>query len=381
MYSFLLPPCPKLRFRAASLSVALPLLLLLVAGSVQQACAQEASSQIKTEITRLQQSLKDKPIADPGMPELGSDITASLNSANATLTAGNLYLSLIQLGSATDLLQGARCVIEKGSAVQDSLPAFESEWGKASLQLTALNKTVQTKDWSHATAGIRALAEAAQGRSIPLLEGGRGFATATKPKDGLFYLGQAQGEAEFAVFVSRLSAAHKTTSPLLRSLLPELEALQEKTNAAFQPPRSIDMHPRFIALNSAIKFARELDSSKAYAGALYEYLDALRHYGMLAPAIPDAAKQAALRSSVDDQIKKISASKRDDSIAQIFLERADGWLNKPDGTATAPDEWRSVRVILEEVMPAYYAALKPAAPMQQHAARTATLTLVRWPYT
>lgn len=379
--SSLLPPCPKLRFCAASLSIALPLLLLLAAGSAQQASAQEAPSQIKTEIERLQQSLKDKPIADPGMPELGSDIAASLNSANAALTAGHLYLSLIQLGSAADLLQGTRCVIEKGATVQDSLPAFETEWSKASVQLAALNKTIQTKDWSHAPAGIRALAEAAQGRSIPLLEGGRGFATATKPKDGLFYLGQAQGEAEFAAFASRLNLPRKAASIPLRSLLPELEALQEKTNAVFQPPRSIDMHPRFIALNSAIKFARELDSSKAYAGALYEYLDAVRHYGMLDPTAPDTAKQAELRSSVADQIKKIFASKRDDSIAQIFLERASGWLNKPDGAATAPDEWRSVRVILEEVMPAYYATLKPSAPMEQHAARTATLTLVRWPYT
>jgi hypothetical protein len=38
------------------------------------------------------------------------------------------------------------------------------------------------------------LSETAQGQSIPLLEGGRGFASSTKPTDGLFYIGEAQGE-------------------------------------------------------------------------------------------------------------------------------------------------------------------------------------------
>jgi hypothetical protein len=102
---------------------------------------------------------------------------------------------------------------------------------------------------------------------------------------------------------------------------------------------------------------------------------------MLDPAVPDAAKQASLRTTLADELKKVSASSRDDSIAQIFLEKANGWLNKPEGAAPTPDEWRSVRVILEQVLPAYYAALKPAAPLQRQAARTATLTLVRWPYT
>ncbi|HLK53188.1 MAG TPA: hypothetical protein VKU42_07015 [Candidatus Angelobacter sp.] len=364
--------------------LALSFLLVFVpafTAQAQDASSQIVSSQIKAEIERLQQSLKDKPLADPDMPELNSNIANSLQGASAALAAGHIYRSLEQLGQAEDFLQGVRCVSEKGGAIKDSLPAFETEWNKASLQLTALNKSAQERNWSHANAAIRALAEAAQGRTMPLLEGSRGFATATNPKDGLFYMGQAQGEAAFAVFVSKLNAPHKAASIPLRSVLPELEALQEKTNAAFQPPLSIDMHPRFIQLNATLKFARELDSARAYAGALYQYLEAVRNYGMLDPKVPDTAKQASLRSSIADELKKSAASKRDDSIAQIFLEKADGWLTKADGAATSPDEWRAIQVILEHVLPAYYAALKPAGPMPQRAAHTATLTLVRWPYT
>lgn len=354
--------------------------LLLSIASIK-AVAQDAASQTKAEIERLQQSLKDKPLANPDMPDLNAAIESSLKGASSALAAGQLYLSLEKLGQAEDYLQGARTVDEKATFIKDSLPAFESEWGNASVQLTSLDKSARGRDWSRASAAIRAISEAAQGRMIPLLEGGRGFATATKPKDGLFYMGQAQGEATFATFVSRLNSPRKATPIPLRSVLPELEALQEKTNAAFQPPRSIDMHPRFIALNSTLKFARELDSSKAYAGALYQYLEAVRHYGMLDPAVPDATRQTALRNTVAEALKKVGVSKPDDSIAQIFLERASGWLNKADGAATLPDEWRSVKIIVEQVLPAYHAALKPGAPLQQHATRTATLTLVRWPYT
>jgi hypothetical protein len=356
------------------------LLAVLLLG-IAFAGAQDASPTVKAEIDRLQQSLKDKSVSNPDMPDLSAAIEARLKDADAALSAGRLYLSLEKLGEAEDFLQGLQVVNEKATAIKDSLPAFESEWGKASLQLTALEKTARHRDWSRASVAIRAISEAAQGRAIPLLEGGRGFATATKAKDGLFYMGQAQGEATFAVFVSRLHSPRAVTAMQLRSVLPELEALQEKTNAAFQPPKSIDMHPRFIALNSTIKFARELDSSKAYAGALYQYLEAVRHYGMLDPAVPEATKQAALRNTVAEDLKKLNATTRDDSIAQIFVERASGWLNKADGSAPSEDEWRAVKVIMEQVLPAYYTALKPAAPVQQRTGRTATLTLVRWPYT
>jgi hypothetical protein len=349
--------------------------------SASMMSAQDASSRIKTEIERLQHSLQEKPLNNPDFPELGTSIGNALKDSSTALAAGHLYLALERLGQAENLLQGARYMDENSGAIKDSLPAFEEEWGKASLKLASIDKAARQRDWSHASAGIRAISEAAQGRTLPLVEGGRGFATATKPKDGLFYVGQAQGEAAFAALVAKLDSPCKAAPVPLRSLLPELLALQEKTNAAFQPPRSIDMHPRFIALNSTIKAARELDASQSYAGGLYQYLDAVRHYGMLDPAVPDAAKQAELRGKLAEELKKVEASKRDDTILQILLERGLGWLNKPDGAATADDEWRAVKVIVEQVAPAYYAALKPAASPQLRAGKTATLTLVRWPYT
>jgi hypothetical protein len=348
------------------------------------ACAangQDATSQIKTETQRLQQSLKDHPISNPDLPDLGSMVGDSLKTASDALNAGHLYFSLETLGRASDLLQGARVQTDKASAVKNNLPVFDSEWNKVSLDLTARDREARERDWDKSPAALRALSESAQGKAIPLLEGARGFATATKPEDGLFYMGQAQGEAEFARFCASVNLPRKNSPLPLRSFLPELASLQEKTNAAFQPPRSIDQHPRFISLNSTIKLAQELDASKFYAGSLYEYLEAVRHYGMLDAPVLDAAKQSELKAALAAQHRKLEQSERDDSIPLLFLERAQSQIAHADGSAPTADEWRSGQVVLDQVLPAYFATLKAPPALQQASGKTVDITLVRWPYT
>jgi hypothetical protein len=234
---------------------------------------------------------------------------------------------------------------------------------------------------SNRTLAVGDHAEAAKGNAIPLLEGGRGFATATGPKDGLFYVGQAEGEADFATFCTSLNATGKASAFPLRSMLPELHSLQEKTNAAFQPPKSIDLHSRFIALNSQIKLAEELDASRFYAGALYAYLEAVRHYGMLDAPTLDLAAQSQLKQDLAATSKKLTAASVDESITQLFLERAASYTTHPDGSTPTADEWRGARVIVDQVLPAYYAAQKPATLLARAPGKTVDITLVRWPYT
>ena len=308
-------------------------------------------------------------------------MTEAVNAASEALDSGNLYLALERLLQAEDLFQGARAVVDKTDSVKSSFPAFEAEWEKASQNLKALNGEARKKDWRSAPLVVRALSETAEGASIPLLEGGRGFASSTKPTDGLFYIGQAQGEAVFAKFTSSLLLTGNSSSFPLRSYLPELQKLQEKTNAAFKPPASIDLHSRFIALNSALKLAEELDSQKFYAGALYQYLEATRHFAMLEALPLDAAQQSVVKADLATARKKFAASQQDDSLAQLFLERAESQIAHADGSAPTADEWRSARVILDQVLPAYFAAKKPASPLQQASGKTVDITLVRWPYT
>jgi hypothetical protein len=355
--------------------------LALVAILAAPAAGQDAASQLRTEIQRVQASLKAQPLVSPDFANANSTTEELLTAAAGALDAGRLYLSLEKLVQATDFLQGARTALDKAGAVKGGLPAFELEWASQSRKLAALDLELGRTNWSRAPAALRALSEAARVKTTPLLDGSRGFAVATQPKDGLFYLGEAQAQIEFARFCASLSMPRPARPFPLRSLLPELQAVQAKTNAAFQPPRSIDLHSRFIALNSVLKLASELDAAKAYAGALYEYLEASRHYAMLDEPPLDAARQAALKASIAVLRKKLAASSSDDSIAQLFVQRAESQMAHADGSAPTPDEWRSAQVIADRVLPLYFAARKPASRLPQAAPKTVVLTLVRWPYT
>lgn len=340
------------------------------------AAAQDGASEIRARIQSLQQSLRDEPLQGD-FAGLQSTAGELLQASTAALDAGKMYLSLEKLAQASDYLAGAKAAAHNAAVVKEGLPAFEVEWNKTSVTLASFDRELRAKKWNDAPAAIRALSEASLVKATPLLDGGRGFATSTKPQDGLFYVGEALGEAQFAKFCAGLSLPRKGRAIPLRSLLPELQALQAKTNAAFQPPRSIEQHPRFIALNSTIKLARELDSSQFYAGAMYQYLEAVRHFGMLDATQSDAAAQAELKQSLAQLRKQIEASADDDSIAALFLERAESMA-----VATAkPDEWKSVKVTVEQVIPACFASRRPAAPLAQKTAKTAEITLVRWPYT
>jgi len=359
-------------------------LLLVLIGTLGSAVAGHGptSAQVKAEISRLEQSRKQNPISDKNFAELFSNVGDILKASSDALEAEHLYLSLEKLGLAEDLLQGARRGADHALVAKGGLDAYQAEWGKVSVRLTALDKDAHAKDWGRTPLAIRALGEAAEGRAIPLLEGGLGFATSSGPDEGLLYVGEAEGEADFASFCAALNAAGaRTPAFTLRSFLPELQKLQEKTNAAFQPPKSIELHPRFIALNSAIKLARELDASRFYAGALYEYLEATRHYGMLDARPLDAEQKARLLRLLPIEWKKLDSAASDDSIAQLFVERAESYVRHADGSASSEDEWRGAQVIVDQVLPAYYAAQKPAASVERASGKTVNITLVRWPYT
>ncbi len=357
-------------------------LILIMSGTLtSQGTPQDPKSQIRAEIERLTNSVKEEPITDPDYAPLSSMASQALQAAGAALDSGNIYLSLEKLLQAEDFLQGARFPMEKMESVKSNLPAFEVEWKNVSQIIKMHDQELRDKNWGTAPAALRGLSETALGRSMPLLEGGYGFAVSTKPGEGLLYLGQAQGEAAFAQFASTLGLVRNGAPFPPRSILPELQKLQAKTNAAFQPPRSIQLHDRFIALNSTLKLAEELDAQRFYAGAVYQYLEAIRHYGMLdAPAV-DIADQATVKETIVTAQKKLATCKQDHSIAELYLERARAQVAHADGSAPSTDEWRSAQVILDQVLPAYFATKLPSTPLQKSPVKTVQITLVRWPYT
>jgi len=143
--------------------------------------------------------------------------------------------------------------------------------------------------------------------------------------------------------------------------------------AAFQPPRSIDQHSDFIAINAQLKLARELDSGGLPAGALYTWLDAVQQFGALEAQDPDEATRAQLREQLAKARADLDAARRDDSIALLFVQRAE--------VRAGLGEWKRVRAIVEGVLPAYRAAMQGPPAAQRTPREEVRITLVRWPYT
>ena len=144
-------------------------------------------------------------------------------------------------------------------------------------------------------------------------------------------------------------------------------------NAAFVPPRSIERHSDFIRLNAALKTARELDASGRFAGAGYEFLDAIEQLGLLLGAPADPA--GTVRRRLDAERSALASGSRDDSLGVLFVERAESALARGGEGGTA-----AASVIAASVIPAYGAMLEPS-PARPAADAAVTVTLVRWPYT
>lgn len=319
-------------------------------------------------------AIADRGPADPSLAGLRQDAESMLRRAVADAGAGRTALALEELGRGRSLLRALALRDEAPAAAADAA-AFARLWESRSRALVAQAEALRRTPWKDAPAATRAVAESAQGKIATLVEASRAYAAVTSPGDGLFYLGQAVASAELAAFARGLHDTTKT--PLAtRSMLPELQALQQRVNAAFQPPRSIERHADFIRLNATLKLAFELDAAALYAGALYQYLDATQQLALLGDAPPAAPGPdlAAWRG-------RLGARDRDDSLGRLFLERAEAALAA--GARAEAKDLRLAQVVADDVLPAYQAALAAAgaATSRTESAASVTVTLVRWPYT
>jgi hypothetical protein len=347
-----------------------------------------APTRIKNQIDHLRHALESKPVSDPQWKEAEPSIAVSLSRADDALRTGRLYVSLEELAGAWDSLRGVEGATQKtaGKLLKEGRPGVASELQKRRLELTTFETQATQKNWDTAPVAIRALGERARGQALNLLEGGRGFAILTDVEkselagnyaSALYYAGESRAQAEFSDFCYALDLPRKTAAFPLRSISPELQQLQTHVTAAYGQPGAVNYHAYFIRLNATLKLAEELDAAKLFAGALYQYLDATQQFAVLETAPPDVAKQSGLRKTLQQTRAQLDASPQDESIGQLFLERAESKLARSPGAA----DWVAVETIVERVLPVYFAASK-ASPASDHPAPSeVTVTLVRWPFT
>src|SRR5262249_51528106 len=157
-----------------------------------------------------------------------------------------------------------------------TLQSFEAEWARMKTVLTpsfdaaggaALN-AVQP-------AAVRALGEAALSQVRTYYDASLEYGRNTVFTSGLYYLATAQAQQEFADLARTMAAPAMRVAPALRALDVEIGALQKELLLAYRPPASIDRHDDFIAADSLVNEARQLNQAGLRYGALLRYLQAV----------------------------------------------------------------------------------------------------------
>lgn len=332
--------------------------------------AQDLRSKLSTEIKQLRATAAAQPANDELWKDLHGDVDALLNRADGAISANRLYLGL-------DLIGYAQRLIQSFQNTQTKTP-FQAAYDKERPVLISLDAKARQRDWSTAPAAMRALAESAEGQALTLVDASKAYAEVTSPTSGFFYLGEAKADEQFAGWVHALQVK-RTGKPFhARDLSVELDALQQKVTAAFKPPASIDKHSEFIRLNSMLKTATELNAAGLHFGAAYQYLAAIQQFGMTEDATPSPEQQSKLREELAAARATYSKSPDDDSLALMFVERAE---EKLAGADKKPPDAKAAAAIVHNALPAY-ARLKTAAPSAPSKPTSeVVLTLVRWPYT
>ena len=227
------------------------------------------------------------------------------------------------------------------------------------------------------TAGARrpalldALAAAAETRAPITYHASRFYGDDAGLSGGLYYLGEAQAEVQFAAFVRSLNVPASASAPPLRSIAAEIAALDVEMTTAYETMERAS-HSTYIVASAALKQARTLDERRQFGGALFQYL--LSRY-LFAPLRGPAAQDATV-----ERIRQSAATldpKIDNSIAELFLQLA------AEGVAgDVAAQKRGAAAAIEDVIPAYLRAIAaPAATTASAPPAQVTITLVRWPFT
>jgi len=324
--------------------------------------------------------LRDNPSKDENWQQLKSAVEPMLIRARAALESGRRYLALQRFAPVRVNLAASKWAASRPAAEKNEAAGFEAAWKHMGSVLKADLEPARPSALEGVTpAAVRAVGEASIPQIRAYYEAALEYGRATSPETGLYYVGLAQAQKDFVDFCRKISTSGGGSVPPLRSLEPELDALETELLALYRPPASIDRHSDFIGASATLKEARELDAAGLRHGALLRLLLAAQRAAALKP--PDPATPDAVRAALDDLERRVAAPGVDHSIARIFVEAArsdlDGTTEPAPGTARGA----AAAAIVRDVLPRYFAALAPAGPRAPRAAPEVTVTLVRWPYT
>jgi len=288
--------------------------------------------------------------------------TARLERAEAASRAGRNYLALYLVESPFEAAAAFGFVRSAGITTLD---AFTAKW--TSIGPPARHPVPQ----GALPAIVDALASVAEARAPATYQASRPYADDSGVDAGLYYLGESRAQIAFAAHARSLHWPAPAPRPAFRSIAREIAALDAEMTAKYETMARTE-HPTYISASAALKQAKSLDDAREYPGALFEYL--LSRY--LFAAVRGPAAQDATVERVAEARRTLGGTV-DHSIAEMFLQLADEGVS-----GDVPAQRRGAAAALDEVLPAYFAAVAPPPSLTAPApAAQVTITLVRWPFT
>lgn len=301
-------------------------------------------------------------------PALRKENEPILTRAQEDLRQGRRQLALLRLANLRANISSTRYWNGISAERRKDMASVDVEWKRMGGVLREDLESPAPGLWDGVPAAARGVGEAARAQVRGYYHASLDYAHNTMPDQGYLYLAAAEGQRELAAFSRTLSASSSLRAPALRSIRPEMEALEADMLAVYRPPLSVERHGEFIVTSSTLKEARELDAAGLRHGALLRYLQAAEMFAPLRQPASPALAADALTARLREHEARLSAGGIDHSLGQLFLESAQA------------DPARA-SIIATDVLPRYFAALEPARPEAPKPAPLATVTLVRWPYT
>jgi hypothetical protein len=290
------------------------------------------------------------------------DAQPRLDAASKALAERRRMLAIYQTATVLPMIEAAKFANARPEAERNSEASFEKAW-KSEDALRQM-ETLPPLEPSL----LRAFAEGSILRSRNFYNASLDYARSTTPDSGFYYLGRAHGERALITALQTFSTVSRAPAPKVRSLAPDIDALQHILLTAYKPPASMNRHDEFITASAVLKEARELDEAGLHYGALLRYLDAAQRTGRII-GTPESAPE--LREHLGKWRERLRG---ENSIAQLFLEFAEADLESGEAPAMATS-------VDSFVLPRYFAALGTAPATRPKPKALAHVTLIRWPYT
>ena len=321
--------------------------------------AQHANKQISGAASRLEKVLSSRDIS---AVQPAGQCVSDIPLAKSTLRSGYLYLSLYRLRPCLLERETQRYLKTKAGIERAGLSAFEEEWRRLGLELDEREKLLARGQSQRNVALILALVESSKIQIRPYYRSGRLYGLNTTIPDGLYYLGLAPANLDFALLCQQLQIVR--TKPLikLRSLNAELAEIETETIQSYKRVGAGRRQPLYNQINSTLKLASELNKEAMYAGALQTYLEAGLDLGLITALDVKATELARLRVRNKSFERRLKDGTVDHSIGLLYWEMAQSALDQATNGGLIQNELKRAAVIVQDVLPRYF---KYVAEVQQ----------------